>query len=205
MGNYYNNSLLRLDPNLESLTTWGLGDSNWPEGMAFDSQGALWFAENFSGSMNRFWPDSNQLETYSMPSDENVPDMVAVQGDRVWYTDWVGGKVGNLDPAAAAYTTTTLLPETSTATPVCSQVSSSETANAPISHGILSWNPQTYNVVVDSGGWMVYQLPDVPFDAGPWGITANDTHVWFVDSNRQVLGELEVPPANNVYLPVVIK
>jgi hypothetical protein len=69
----------------------------------------------------------------------------------------------------------------------CDLVSPADTQAVTSVQGTLTWASKTYSLLVNSGGWQVYQLPE---DALPWGIATSGRHAWFVDSGRQVLGKV---------------
>jgi len=203
LGDANNSRLLRLDPDSDSITIWNLLEFGTPEGMAVDATNALWFAEPIFGSLMRFQPDTNQLDTFDVPVGL-TPQMVAIQGDNVWYTEYYSATIGRLDPATAVHGSSTLVPGTTSITPTCSLVSPAPPDTVGIDHGVLNWSAQTYPLLVESDGWMVYQLPE-PDISYPWGIAADPTHIWFVDKGRQVLGRLDTPGGYDVYLPLVLR
>jgi streptogramin lyase len=205
LGDVYNSHLLRLDPVSDVFTTWELPDLGEPDGMAFDADGTLWFSDPYTSSLRRFHPDLNQLDTFNLPTGI-WPEMIAFNGPNVWYTEIWDPAVGRLDPSVADHITTTLTtPEPPIpASVTCDLVAPSHTEIVSIAHGTLSWVDQTYSVLVDSGGWSVYGLPE-PDVSLPWGIAVGSGYVWFVDAGRQVLGKIPLPAPYNVYLPLVVR
>jgi streptogramin lyase len=171
--------------------------------MAFDSNGALWFSDPNNSTLRPFHPISNQLDTFDLPTGL-WPEMIAIQGNYVWYTEIWDAAVGRVDPSTANHITSTLTPGTTPASVTCSVIAPSHTDTVSIAHGTLSWVDQIYSVLVDSGGWSVYGLPE-PDVSLPWGIAVGSGYVWFVDLGRQVLGKILLPAPYNVFLPLVVR
>jgi streptogramin lyase len=204
LGDVDNSYLLRLDPGSETYTSWDLLNFDEPDGMTFSADGTLWFSDPHNSSLSRFYPNSNQLDTFDLPTGL-WPEMITTQGNYVWYTEILDAAAGRLDPATAVYSTTTLIPDPPIpATVTCNVVSPSQTETVSIEHGTLSWVDQSYSVLVDSGGWSVYGLPE-PDLSLPWGIAVGSGYAWFVDAGRQVLGRIMLPATYNVYLPLVVR
>jgi streptogramin lyase len=204
LGDANNESLLRLDLGSDNFTTWELPEFTTAEGMAFDSTGALWIADSYNGTLDRFWPGTNELDTFDLPTGF-IPEMIAIEGRNVWYTELWDPAIGRLDPATATYSTTSLSPAPPTpASVTCNQVAPSQTGTVSISNGTLAWVDQAYSMSVDSGGWSVYGLPE-PDVAYPWGVAIDENHVYFIDSGRQMLGRIPLPTPYDVYLPLVVR
>jgi streptogramin lyase len=126
--------------------------------------------------------------------------MLAVQGERVWYTAQTPFSLGTLDPLAASWTE--FEPEQGTGSLIeykCEEDIEYTTGGVPISTGTLTWTSQKYSTLMDDSGWQIYQLPA---DASPWGITATNA-VWFVDNARNVL--VKIPTVSQVFLPFIVR
>jgi uncharacterized repeat protein (TIGR01451 family) len=187
LGDWENSALLRLDPGPAAFTTWQLPANSGPRGLDFDAQGRLWFTDIESQALRRFWPDSGLLDTFYLPN-ADFPEMVAVDGDSVWFTTRDSATVGHLDPAEAAHSTDILTSGMVSTTPVCSQPTLLVTT-VKTRTGTLTWVPQSYITLVENDGWTIYQPPQ-PEQSFPYGIVTDGVYVYFVDSGRQVLGRM---------------
>ncbi|MEJ2210684.1 MAG: hypothetical protein P8129_16825 [Anaerolineae bacterium] len=190
LGDEYNGRLLRLDPPAAQFVIWTLPPDSAPLGMAFDSAGALWYADPNHAYLARFRPDADELDIYDPPTGF-LPEMVAARGDSVWYSEHSEGAIGQLKPALASSQTLTLTPTVSSAQVTCNQVMPALTETVNKIQGTLDWTAQTYSLLADSDAWRVYGLPDEgPVQPLPWGVAADAEQIWFVDTGRQVLGRM---------------
>ncbi|MEA3336586.1 MAG: hypothetical protein U9R25_11795 [Chloroflexota bacterium] len=210
LGSWAGDKVMRLDAATNRLRTWQLeGDSN-PAGMLLDDSGNLWWADapagvprrpslpqpvlpkatTAVGTLARLEPGLNRLTSYSLPAGTN-PQWVALEGSTVWYTESSSGTgtVGNLNPAEASGTVSTLPASDQTLTPSCSTPSGSS-GTATTRSGTLAYTPGTWSTIVNSGGWTVYQMPG---GASPFGLASSMGIQWIGDQGRQKLAKTSAP------------
>ena len=217
LGDSLNEQLLKVNPNAGEYTTWSLASGAQPQGLAMDDQNNLWWIDpslNFLGRLNA---TNNSITTYDIPTtaialnSPNDPNQEAISAGiygvsspesntepfhvthrdgAIWFTDWSGGRVGFLDPSTASGSTTTITPTHGTVpSRQCQTVEPLSTSMATTSSGTIQWTDNIYDVVKDSDGWLIYQLPG---SGSPWGIAADAGNVWFTDQGRQVVGRFEL-------------
>lgn len=92
-----------------SLPDWGyrgsFGSIIWD--MKFDKEGSLWFTDQQSNSIWKYYPETNQFEKYNIPTIDSYPvSLVFDSQDRVWFTEIFGKKLGLLDPDKVEHNTT---------------------------------------------------------------------------------------------------
>jgi streptogramin lyase len=202
LGDWINGRLLRLEVNSNRLDWWSLPEGSSPLGLAIDDQGNLWYADEIQVVLARLSPSANRLASYALPQG-TLPLMLTVQAGEVWYTEQDLATIGRLDPQTAA--PTVYVPETggTTLAPTCAPITPEGSGSMAVTTGKLAWNPATYRTLVEGNGWQIVKLPA---EASPWGI-AGTTGVWFVDTGRQVLGQIlagGMVTGYKVYLPVVL-
>jgi streptogramin lyase len=199
LGDTANNRILKLDSGSAVFTLWQLEGGAIPKGLALEAGGNLWWADESQPLLARLEPGISRMTAYALPAGTQ-PEMIALSQGKVWYTQNVSGMVGVLDPAKASGTSSTLVKTTAPVTPGCSNLGAGTNSTIATSTAALAWTANVYNLIVDSGGWTVYQMP-----AGghPWGIAAAQSAVWVVDQSRQKLAWL--PQGTHVYLPLVIR
>jgi streptogramin lyase len=139
------------------------------------------------------------MTAYTLPVGTQ-PEMITLSQGKVWYTEYVSGTVGMLDPAKASGAASTLVKTTVPVTPGCSNLGAGTSSAVATSTATLAWTPTVYQELVSSGGWTVYQMPP---SASPWGIAASSGAVWIVDHGRQKLAKLSL--GSFIYLPLVTK
>lgn len=186
LGDWKNDRIYKLTPALNLFTQWQLPADGYPEGLAFDGSGNLWWADSELGEVARLEPQSDRLTRFDPPTGGS-PEMITILGEQVWYTEDSNGTVGMLDPATVTGTSFTLDQITIPATSTCGIQGPGTTTPVTTTTGLASWTQRIYPSVVDAGGWTIYELPEGAF---PWGIAASGRNVWFVDNGRQVLGRL---------------
>ena len=192
LADWIGNSVHRVEGNSDVLTSWALPTDPFlpdarPEGLAVDGEGHVWWADSDRHHLARLEPDDSRLTTYGLPWGSQSR-MVTVSGERVWYTEDARGSVGRLDPALASGSSQTILSDTVTLTPECSQISPDATGVLTTTTGTAAWASTAYTSVVDADGWSIHELPP---DAYPWGIAASGGELWMVDTGRQVLARIE--------------
>ena len=71
-----------------------------PYGLAFDKRtGNIWFADLNGNNVTRFDPKTEQFAEYPIPSSNASPRFIGVDSKgRVWFTEFMNGKIGVLDP-----------------------------------------------------------------------------------------------------------
>jgi streptogramin lyase len=202
LGNWGEDRIVAFDPSTNGISWWQLEVDSTPNGLAVDGSGNYWWADNTLGVLGRLEPDLDQLTTYSLPLG-TAPQMIAIDGDKLWYSESNAGTVGLLDPAVAAGSITTLSTGSDSASVVCSALGPGSTEDvAQKSSGVVSWDSGTWTTVVDENGWTVYELPN---DPSPYGIAISSGYVWVTDQGTQKLVRLGIAPGYKSYIPLVLK
>jgi len=205
-GDSENGRMYRLSPApLNQITFWQLPTGSKPEGMAFDSSGNIWWSNYNIGILDRLNPTTGTglLSRFLLPRGTS-PEMIAWDGSYMWYGENSQTAVGRLDPLVASKTDIPLTSQTDPITPQCVPIQASEPVGVTPTPGTISFVNNSYPVLQNSGGWAIYELPDL---AVPWGIVYREDYLWLVDTGRQMLIKFsnahidEIP----VYLPLVVK
>jgi len=189
LGDQMNGRLLRLSTSNNNLDWWSLPEDSAPFGMAFDGQGNVWYSDANLNSLAQLNLSANKLVSYSLPLG-NLPTMITVFRGQVWFTEPYEGNLGRLDPQTASYTEFTPEAGSTVLEPECTDIDPSSSGYLTITIEDAAWTSGTYAQVLNENGWYIYQLPE---DSSPWGVTGTDA-IWFVDTNRQVLGKIPPPP-----------
>ncbi len=196
IGDSYARRILRFDPATNQLGRWVLPwGSAKPEGLAFDGDSRLWWADRGLGRLGRLSPNTNEAVTYGLTA--GAQPLAAVPGiEVIWYTD-LNGYIGFVDPALASGSTTTLSFSTSTVSPSCLTVSSSSQSltktTGTFSFPVVTWARLTST----PAGVTVYAPPGT--SPVPYGMAFSDGRVWTVDQNRLTLSRTpRVPRAPTV-------
>jgi|tagenome__1003787_1003787.scaffolds.fasta_scaffold20954396_3 virginiamycin B lyase len=84
---------------------------NWPSGgtfgsmiwdMKFDKNGDLWFTDEQSNSVWKYFTKENKFERYKSPTKNSYPSSLAFDSkNRVWFTEIFGKKLGIINPLEA--------------------------------------------------------------------------------------------------------
>lgn len=189
--------ILRFDPASNQLRWWNLSGSAAPQGLAFDADGRLWWADAAptAGKLGRLNPDSGEAVTYPLPS--GAQPVAVVPGiEVIWYTD-ESGSAGFLDPARAAGSAAVLSSGTSSPASTCSTVlSGSQTATK--ASGTFSFATVNWTTVSSTPlGITAYAAPGS--SAEPYGMAFSDERTWTVDRVRLTLSRTpRVPRAPTV-------
>lgn len=189
LGDWVNGRLLRLQVSDNSLTSWSLPAGSRPFGMSLDGEGKLWYADQGWNALARFNPNDGHLDSYALPEGGGTaPAMIAVADGKVWYTEQGLASIGLLDPPpAVASSGQSLTPESLALAPVCIDIDPiSDTSMGIRPKTGLSWSQGSYSTILYQDGWQIYQMPDI---SAPWGI-ASTTAMWYVDTDRGVLGKI---------------
>lgn len=194
MGDYVNQSLLRLQVSNNHLATWSLPADSSPLGMVPDHQGNIWYADENLNLLAQFNPSSDLLKSYPIPVSSS-PVMPSMWGSQVWYGGQemvgVGANLGSLDPLLAAPITYTLEVTSTPITPSCSPMSASDTGYLTITTGDLAWESLSFPALWDAGGWRLFQLPE---NASLWGMAALGGDFYAIDQGRQRLIRIAAAP-----------
>ena len=193
--------ILKFDPATNTFKTWDLAEWSYPQGLALDEAGRLWWADIGLKVLSNIDTSNNSITSYTPPASKISPRMIAYADSRLWYTD-DDGKVGALDPDRAQGSTIMITPASSSVTPECSSLSPNSPLSVTTRSGSVTWEGQNYPVDYDGAGWLILQLPQ---GALPWGIAAANGDVWFTDQGdglerAQQLGWL--PEGFNSYIPI---
>jgi len=91
---------------LPNRTTNGIfGSMIWD--MKFDKNGNLWFTDQQSNSIWKYFLKENKFEKYIIPTKNSYPISIVFDSkDRVWFTEIFGRKLGLLDPVNVKDNTT---------------------------------------------------------------------------------------------------
>jgi virginiamycin B lyase len=199
LSDWVNSQVIRLETNGDTFNWWQLPAGSQPSGMALDGSGSLWWADSGRALLGYLVPATNQIITYTQ-STVQAPQMLTLADGRVWYSDQ--GKVGVLDPARAAGTSSIRIPQSISAVKTCSTSPAPFTTKVAPTTGQASWTDVTYPSVSSPSGWQVFRLP---LGSSAWGIAATADNIWLVDQGRQVLARLPKQTQTLVYLPFVTK
>jgi streptogramin lyase len=205
--------LVRLDFSqeaLDSLTTWQLSIDSYPEGLALDSNGFLWWADEGRGELGRLDPFENRIRSYPL-SDGMKPVMIALGASQVWYSeyspDMSKGRVGVLAPEIAEYTESTQaasIPEIIAAD--CQSITARTATITPV-QGQTEWSQGYYPLDEEVLGRSSYLIPGHDKNGNayiPWGIAWGDGQVWVAVQSQQALLRLS-GEGFAAFLPFVIK
>ncbi len=178
------NMIMRLQISNNSLTTWSLPLVSSPMGLAVDTLGNLWYADESMNVIAQLDPNTSQLTSYALPTGFR-PEMIAIQSGYIWYTTQTSlPSIGRLDPLVANHNVTLLdVQSPIIINPVCNSISPSSTGTVTPTSGNLNWTDTSYSSILNTGGWKIYQMPGV---SSPWGITV-PTLGYVVDQGRQEL------------------
>lgn len=186
IGDSYDRHILRFDPATNQLRSWALPwGSAVPEGLAFDGDGQLWWADRGQGKLGRLSPGTNQAVVYGLTAGAQ-PLAVVPAIEVIWYTD-LSGYIGFLDPARASGSTWSLTTTVSSVSPSsCTTVSSNSqnllrTTTGTFSFPVVNWA----SVSGAPAGVTVYASPGT--SPVPYGMTFSDGRTWTVDQNRLTL------------------
>ncbi len=186
-GDDVNDRLLRLKVSDNTLDWWQLPADSSILGLTMDGEGDVWYADSVLNLLAELVPGENQLSSYPLPQSAE-PAMLAAHEGRLWFSSDLDGRIGILDPEVAAPSVSTLDMGSENLAPSCSDLSVEGTGFFTITIEDFIPDPTTYETVVNSGGWHVYQMSA---SAVPWGITTLDGMVYVVDNGRQVLVQAE--------------
>lgn len=190
--------ILRFDPGTNQLRWWSLPSGSVPEGLAFDADGRLWWADaNLSGGkLWRLSPDTSQAVSYLLPGSTTPQPFAVVPGvEVIWYSNRAGD-AGFLDPARATGSASTLATDTSTFSPTCFTVSSA-TQSTTKSTGTFTFPTVNWTAGPTQPGITTYTPPTT--SPLPYGITFSDGRTWVTDQIRQTLSRTpRVPRAPTV-------
>jgi len=189
LGDNVNSRILYLDTaaNPNTYTWWQLAPGSFPEGMALDGSGNLWWADYNRGGLGRLQPGADLVTLYAQPQVSSTA-MVAVKNERVWFSTQ-GATFGILDPQQNLGVTTPVTKTSQSINPSCNPLPAPSNQTIPITTGQAPWSSVQYNEVTNQNGWQIYQLPSGSYG---WGITALQ-EIWLVDQGRQVLARIIDP------------
>lgn len=192
--------LLRVNIETGAYQSWLLSDNSMPYGLAADDEGDLWFSDFSFISLNEFDSDTNQLTSYELPLGGS-PQMIALEGNRVWY-DGNNGFIGVLDPAAAGSTVTSITPSNGTLSSGCKEILPSAPDSLFVDSGkFLAWEWFSYPTLVDANGWKIFSMPS---GADPQGIAYQDGNIYVVDNYWGKLVKLPVE-LQSIFLPLIMR
>jgi streptogramin lyase len=191
LANWFNDRIYRIDATTGAGQRWSLGSGADPLGLASDGNGQLWIADAGKNALLRLAPGSGQLTTYALPSGSS-PQMVTLIDGKVWYTESGSGTLGALDPAVAMGSTAAASSDTFSAAPACQTLGAGTTTQASATSGAFSWSSGSWEEIVASGGWTVYQLPSGGI---PHGIAGYAGKPWVVDRGRRIIARAGGAPA----------
>jgi streptogramin lyase len=197
IGDHINHRLIKLNPVAHQFTYWQLPYKSYPEGLALDSSGNLWWAEKNFPLLGRLEAAASRLTTYPLPVGGGV-NMITISGGAIWYTERVSDTFGVMNPNTASSSSATITSATVAVSPSCTGLGAGVTFTPVISTGVAEFTSGVLTPMVDSGGWTVYQLPSPT--SSLWGI-AKAEGVWISDRGRDKL----IWFAYSTYLPIIFK
>lgn len=73
-----------------------------PYGLVADKKtGEIWFADLNGNHITRFNPKTEKFAEFPIPSSNAAPRFIDLDSKgRVWFTEWMNGKIGSVDPGA---------------------------------------------------------------------------------------------------------
>jgi streptogramin lyase len=194
----------RLVPSTGQVTVWKMpSPAARPFQLHVVSPNEVWLTEfDASGnSVSRLTPGTNRLARYLVPTANSGPGGVIKIGDRVWFTEYDGNKVGRLDPADAAAQEVTLQTETYVAPSTVTTI-----APVTIAPQVLKSASNAGKITLlgaRSGGFVEFPLP-VP-NSYPLEIVAGGQDaVWFAEMGGARISAFRLNAAG-LFLPGVMK
>lgn len=208
MIDWYNDSLMRMDPETGRLVRYATGRDihTYDANLQADGDRLLWAEDALNGAIVSFDPLTHTMTTYNLPAGVQ-PRNIFPRAGKVWYTD-KNGSFGRLDPAIATGTSSVLDEEVlkSSITPSCISLGDPTPGEASCEpDGIFSWTDGDSIQTDPLTGVQSYSLPE---DAEPFGIYGTMEYIWLTDPGRQMLIRmpLESEPGDySIYLPLILK
>lgn len=211
-GDYATHRILRFDQVTEILSNWQLPADADPDGMTFDSSGGLWWVEINRGRIGHLaFGVTDTLIYYDIPGTAQ-PVGISMQAGKIWYSD-KNGKVGQLDPGAAAPISSAPISEISLGEKNVS--CENFIPYMPISAYYMETKTLTFTEFdppltpdISTDGWTIFTLPA---GSKPAGMAAGGGAVYVADSDTSTLGIGKLirftPPQNQyqVYLPLILR
>jgi streptogramin lyase len=188
LGDYNNGRILKLDTTNDAFTWWQLPGNSYPQGIAVDGEGRVWWADSQLDIVGRLDPVGLTYDAFDPPTTQS-PQMLALQGSRVWVGLINAGGIGLLNPAAASEQTYPVTTASQLASPNCSELLATIHDTLTPTSSTASWSDQAYLAATDQAGWTIFALPT---GAAPWGIV-NAGQIFAVDQGRQKLVRLPYP------------
>ena len=194
----------RLTPSTGQVTIWKLpSPAARPFQLHVISSNEVWLTEfDPSGnSISRLTPGTNKLARYVVPTTDSSPAGLVKVGDRVWFTQYDGNKIGLLKPTDATAQEVTLQTQTFTA-----PSSASTVTPTTITPQVLKSASSASKVTLSgarSGGFVEFPLP-VP-DSNPLEIVAEaEDTMWFTQMGGLRIGAFRLNTAS-LFLPATMK
>jgi sugar lactone lactonase YvrE len=177
---------------------WNLPAGSYPRAIRMAANGQLWWTDPGLSYVGLLDTGQAKITTFTPPT-SGEPQMLALFGGKLWYSQQEPGQVVALDPTVAVSETMAVTTGTIAATPACGELLPLDPSTVATSTGQATWTGQDYPTTLDEGGWTIYAMPE---NSAPWGIAATD-RVWLVDQGRQVLASLS--PVRPVFLPLALR
>lgn len=212
ISDYSNSILYRLNVAANSFSSWSLPPLSSPTGMVVDAEGDVWYADWYHsviGELNPDWDTGNGLLTsYPIGSDLTAL-MVAVEGNRIWFTGDNTPVIGILNPSTAAHSDLALTTMTGLFTYVCANITRTTDSLGKETTSFTWAAPPDYPLSYLANGLQIYQIPpDDAVNPSPWGIANQGGLMYVVDTGRQKL--IKIPPPPDIiplvaYLPLITR
>jgi streptogramin lyase len=188
---FFINRLARLDPQDNLLTEWDLPVVNAvPWGIGIGPSGEVWLTQFETGVVGRFIPETRDYTIFWVPSLNSKPAELAVAGEQIWFTEFLGSQVMLLDPAQTSGQTANLGAGTE------DMVSKEQAATGQMTEiqaEVTEASPRTTFVVTQQEeGFTKYLLPDA--GSQPGGIVLGEEGVWFTESGAGRIAHLVPMP-----------
>jgi streptogramin lyase len=175
--------IYRVDPSAGQAVWWPISSESNPRDLALDDQGNLWWADQGLHALARLEPNTSRVTTYTLPLG-TTPQMIEMEGGRVWYTESVSETFGLLDPVIASGTTTTPTLQVSSVTSTCATLDAGAVTAVTAGLGSLEWLSGSASSVAPVEGWQIYEFSS---QALPYGIASGNGHMWIGDRYNQKL------------------
>ncbi len=182
----------RFDPTSGTFRTWSTGENSRPYGIIIDGRGRPWFDLFGTNALGTIDLKTMKLQQYPLPHSDARPRRIGSTADGgIWYTDYVRGTVGRLNPADGKVTEITL-PAGRAALPYAMTVDDqnrvwvAETGTRP--NRLVALDAKTHRLVdsISVGGG------DAPNAIRHMIFHKPTREIWF-GTDRNTVGRLRVP------------
>jgi virginiamycin B lyase len=190
------------------------------EQISVDPSGFVWFTElNYDGVgvngtnfVRRLDPGTNIVRAYPVPTFGGTPaGVAAAPTGHIWVSEYFAGKLALLDPQAASYTSTTVIPNSAIANR--SNYGRTTRPSAPVVKTITAVAASVHYVApAKSTGWLEYPIPTPGANAEDMRIS-KDGNLFFeedggflgeLDPRTGMVAEYPIPSPNSGYYNIAL-